>query len=225
MCNMACITFGAKALKPAEIEGKRVLEIGSIDVNGTLRPVIESWGPAQYVGIDVVEGPGVDRVCRAENMVSELGASSFDVVVATEIIEHVQDWRNVISNIKNVCTPGGVILITTPSKGFPYHAYPHDFWRYEQSDMRYIFEDCTIELLENSRHATGVFVKVRKPVTFQEKDLSDHALYSIVARERVLDLSEELLRKERRKKFMFEKVVLRIIDFTNRLARKVLVSQ
>ena len=43
MCNMACITFGAKALRPAEIEGKRVLEIGSIDVNGTLRPVIESW--------------------------------------------------------------------------------------------------------------------------------------------------------------------------------------
>jgi SAM-dependent methyltransferase len=219
---MACITFGAKALKSAEIEGKRVLEIGSIDVNGTLRPVIESWSPAQYVGIDVVEGPGVDRVCRAENMVSELGANSFDVVIATEIIEHVPDWRSVISNIKQVCKPGGVILITTPSKGFPYHAYPHDYWRYEQSDMKDIFEDCTIELLENSRHALGVFVKVRKPLAFQEKNLSNHALYSIVARERVRELDDTLLKKEKRKKFWFDKLAMPLISLSSGVARTVL---
>lgn len=222
MCNMACILFGARALKPDEVRGARVLEIGSIDVNGSLRPLFESWDPAEYVGIDVAEGPGVDRVCSAEHMAEQLGENSFDLVVATEIIEHVKDWRTVISNIKRVCKPGGVMLITTPSPGFPYHAYPHDFWRYETGDMRTIFEDCSVELLEQSRHATGVFAKIRKPADFREKDLSQHALYSIVARERVRDLSDGLLKMERRKQFLFNNVVLRLINFSNRVSRKAL---
>lgn len=219
MCNVACVVFCAKALNPAEVEGKRILEVGSIDVNGSLRPIVESWRPLEYVGIDMTAGRGVDRICSAERMVAELGAESFDVVVATEIIEHVRDWRAVISNLKNVCRPGGVMLITTPSIGFPFHAYPHDFWRYEPSDMEHIFEDCTIERLEKNPYGVGVCVKVRKPQPFQEKDLSDYALYSVVVRQRVRDLSEEILRKERRKKFLFDNVIMRCMNMSNRVLR------
>jgi len=50
--------------------------------------------------------------------------------------------------MKAVLKPGGFIYITTRSRGFPYHAYPHDYWRYEIEDMEKIFGDFEIIALE-----------------------------------------------------------------------------
>ena len=107
MCHASCITFGAVNLYPEEVKGKRIIEVGSQDVNGSLRPIIESWKPAEYIGVDLVEGSGVDVICDAEEIVERFGRESFDVVISTEVLEHVRDWRKVLSNIKNICRPGG----------------------------------------------------------------------------------------------------------------------
>lgn len=124
MCNISGILFSAINLKKEEIEGKRVIEVGSLDVNGSLRPLIESYNPKEYIGIDIVKGPGVDRICKVENLVEEMGQNAFDIVVSTELLEHVKDWRKAISDIKGVCKKeGGIILITTRSIGFAYHGY------------------------------------------------------------------------------------------------------
>jgi 23S rRNA G2069 N7-methylase RlmK/C1962 C5-methylase RlmI len=42
------------------VEGARVLEIGSYDVNGGIRHLFR--GASDYVGVDLDHGPGVDRV-------------------------------------------------------------------------------------------------------------------------------------------------------------------
>ncbi len=39
MCNKSCIDFGEKALKKIKIKDKKVLEVGSYDVNGSFRPI------------------------------------------------------------------------------------------------------------------------------------------------------------------------------------------
>ena len=192
MCNEACITFGAKSLTKQEVEGKRVIDVGSLDVNGSLRQTVESLGPAEYVGVDIRQGPGVDVICRAEDIVERFGKESFDIVVSTELLEHVRDWRRVISNIKRVCKRSGVILITTRSYGFPEHDYPFDFWRYEIEDMKDIFSDCDIESLECDHLGPGVFVKVRKPNHFVENDLHDYRLYSMLVKERTERVPSEL---------------------------------
>lgn len=191
MCHISCIIFGAKTLTKEEIKGKKVIEIGSYEVNGSLRPLIESWNPSKYVGVDIEKGPGVDIVCNAENIVEKFGKNSFDIVVSTELLEHVKDWRKVISNIKNVCKPNGVILITTRSYGYPYHAYPYDFWRYEIGDMKEIFSDCKILNLEQDFQLPGVVTKLKKPNKFVEKDLSDYELYSIVANKRAKKITDK----------------------------------
>jgi len=46
-------------------------------------------------------------------------------VISTELLGHVQNWRLVVNNMKNVLKHGGY---ATRSHGFPYHAYPYDFW-------------------------------------------------------------------------------------------------
>jgi len=210
MCNVSCIVFGAKNLSKEEVKGKKVLEVGSCDVNGSLRPIIESWGCSEYVGVDIEKGPGVDIICSAEDIVKRFGKESFDIVISTELLEHVRDWRRAIANIKNVCRLDGTILITTRSYGFRYHAYPFDFWRYEVEDMEEIFSDCKILALEKDPLKPGVFIKVRKPNNFVMNDLSEYKLYSIITNKRMAEITDKEFRcshfmrislKERRKVF------------------------
>lgn len=42
--------------------------------------------------------------------------STFDVVSAFEVFEHLTDWRKFLSEIKRVLKPGGVVYISTPNK-------------------------------------------------------------------------------------------------------------
>jgi predicted SAM-dependent methyltransferase len=216
MCNATGVIFGATSLTRQEIEGKKIIEIGSYDVNGSLRSIIESSNPAKYIGVDIEKGPGVDVVCDAGDVVKKFGKESFDIVIATELLEHVKDWRKVVSNIKSICKPRGIILITTRSLGFAYHAYPHDFWRYEIGDMNNIFSDYSIKGLETDKSAPGVFMKASKPNNFREKNLSDHQLHSIILNRRVKDINESDIKSFQRKyvkKERIRKLILKVSKF------------
>jgi SAM-dependent methyltransferase len=179
MCHPSCLQFGERVLHRPEVAGRQVLEVGSYDVNGSLRPLLSGWGPDRYVGVDIVPGPGVDCLCAAEQLVTTFGPDSFDLVICTEVLEHVLPWQEAIANIKAVCRPGGVILITTRSRGFMIHEFPHDCWRYELEDMQVIFGDCELLALERDPEAAGVFVKARKPWNFTPCDLTDYTLFNV----------------------------------------------
>lgn len=189
MCNSACIEFIGKNLSRTEIEGKSVLEVGSLDVNGSPRAAVMELSPSRYTGVDLSEGPGVDLVCDATGITRRFGPGSFDVVISTEMIEHARDWRTVISNLKDVLKPGGLLLLTTRSIGYPYHAYPHDYWRYEEEDLRAILSDMDVMAVSRDQLVPGVFAKARKPDGYSPKDLSSFALYSIIAGERRASIS------------------------------------
>ncbi len=194
MCNIFCLKFGENNLSRDEITGKRVIEIGSYNVNGSLRKYIESLQPAQYIGVDIEKGYGVDVVCKGEDIRERFKDESFDLIVSTELMEHVWNWKKILSNMKQLCKPNGVILITTRSYGYPYHGWPYDFWRFEQADMHEIFSDFEIQKLEKDTHEPGVFMKAKKPSLFMERDLSDVKLYSIVSNSRVNEISESVLK-------------------------------
>jgi cyclopropane fatty-acyl-phospholipid synthase-like methyltransferase len=118
--------------------------------------------------------------------VEYLGPESFDAVISTELLEHVKDWRIVINNMKQVLKLGG--YITTRSKGFPHHAYPYDYWRYELSDMKAIFSDFEIVCLRKDHMDPGVFLKARKPLNWASTNLDNTALYSIILGKRTKEI-------------------------------------
>lgn len=190
MCNANCILFGALNLSSKEVTKKKVIEIGACDVNGSLRQLIQSWEPKLYVGVDIEKGKGVDVICSVEELLDHFGPRQFDVVIATEVLEHVRNWRKAISNIKNICRDNGIILITTRSYGFGYHAFPYDFWRFEIDDMKEIFSDCKIEKIDRDEPEAGVLMKAKVPKRFIEKDLSHYELHSIILEKRCRDIDD-----------------------------------
>lgn len=111
----------------------RVLEVGSYDVNGSVRDLVP-----HAIGTDMRKGPNVDVECQAENLPRMFG-EEFDAVLSLDALEHMQDWRGCISGMWGVLKPGGwlVISMANPSKGR--HAYPDDYWRADWKHVLQIF--------------------------------------------------------------------------------------
>lgn len=218
MCNANCIIFGATMLTKAEVEGKRVIEVGSYCVDGSLRPIIESWNPREYVGADIQPGPGVDLLCPAEKLVEKFGKESFDIVISTCVLEHIKNWKESVSNIKNICKTNGVLLIIVPSE-WVFHAFPHDYWRYKKEDIENIFSDCNIIVLkEDDSPPSLVYAKIIKSVNFVENDLTQYQLYSIIVNKRISQINDNDYNKYVRKKIIKKKVK----DYLSNIANKLL---
>ncbi len=173
------ISFVKENLKSEDVKGKKVIEVGSLDVNGSARPTVMALGPAEYWGIDCWLGPSVDVVCNADDLVKTFGEESFDVVLSTEMLEHLEDWRIVVNQLKRTVRLGGLLVLTTRSPGFPYHPYPIDKWRYTKEDFGKIFEDFEILKLVDDHMAPGVFLKARKPAHYREKDLGSISVHEV----------------------------------------------
>ena len=161
-----CSTWGrnfCRQLPEGSVKGKQVLEVGATDVNGSCRPWIVSQLPASYVGTDMAAGPNVDLVCRGEDLPSTVGAESQDLIICTEVLEHVEDWWAFLDSVWYTLKPSGILLLTARSPGFPLHNYPADWWRFTVRDMLTIFEDQ--EILTVTADPTtdpGVGVIIRK---------------------------------------------------------------
>lgn len=195
MCNHTGISFVKKEISTLDLVNTSVLEVGSYNVNGSLRKFITDTGVAEYIGVDIQSGPGVDLVLDANNLVKYFKEKKFDLVISTETIEHVQDWATVISNLKRITAPDGHILITTRSKGFHYHGYPFDFWRFEIDDFENILSDFTIKNIERDSREPGVFLIAQKPKKFCENNYTSfpresYALYSILTDSQVVEINQ-----------------------------------
>jgi SAM-dependent methyltransferase len=156
------MAFLRQELKYSEIAGMEVLEVGSQDVNGSPREVVQGLNPGKYTGVDFAAGKGVDLVLDVSKLGIKFGQEAFDVVISTEMLEHAKDWRTAVEQMKDVLRVGGLLVVTTRSKGFPYHGYPHDYWRYRIEHFQQIFADMSILTLQNDPMHPGVFLKALK---------------------------------------------------------------
>jgi len=123
-----------------------ILEIGSRDVTGITRRGLFS-NATEFVGVDVLGGPGVDVVGDAHRLSSFLLAEQFDVVFAVSVFEHLLFPWKVVMEINRVMKLGGLVFISThPS--WPAHELPWDFWRYQPAAFQALFHRATgFELL------------------------------------------------------------------------------
>lgn len=126
--------FVAAAAANFELRGP-VYEFGSYIVPGQeaigdLRPLFPD---REYVGCDMREGPGVDRVEDISQLT--LADESVPTIVCVETLEHVFEVRRAVDEILRVLAPGGMVVITTPFN-FYLHNYPGDYWRLTPSCLQ-----------------------------------------------------------------------------------------
>lgn len=106
-----------------------IYEFGSLQVPGQegfadLRPIFEG---KEYVGCDMREGAGVDRILNLHNI--DLPAASAGTVLVLDTLEHVEFVRKAVEEVHRILKPNGILVISSVMK-FPIHDHPYDYWRF-----------------------------------------------------------------------------------------------
>ena len=92
---------------------------------------------SEYRGLDAVPGPQVDDLGVVEQLPYPDGA--FDVVLCTQVLEHVVDPAKAVQEIARVLAPDGVAFVSTHGV-FLYHPDPVDLWRWTHAGLERLFE-------------------------------------------------------------------------------------
>jgi len=104
----------------------RVVEIGSQDVNGSLRSIVPP--EFDYIGVDFVAGKGVD-VVLTNPYVLPFEENFADVVISSSCFEHSEMFWLLFLEILRISKPNGLFYLNAPSNG-EFHRWPVDCWRF-----------------------------------------------------------------------------------------------
>jgi len=97
---------------PGYFVNSSVLEIGALDINGSVRGLFRT---NSYVGVDLGEGAGVDLV-RPGQLV-DFPSESFDCTISLECFEHNPFWLESFVNMLRMTRSGGLVLVTCATTG------------------------------------------------------------------------------------------------------------
>lgn len=148
------LKFVKSVVDEYDLADKRVLEIGSYNINGSVRP----YFTGSYTGIDHEDGPGVDLVMSSHELAEHFDPETFDVIVSTECMEHDPKPWLTMQAVGQVLVTGGLLIVTARGNGFKYHNDP-DYWRFFPEAMRVLFEEagCSLQVLKDDPQVPGIF--------------------------------------------------------------------
>jgi SAM-dependent methyltransferase len=108
-----------------------------LDVGAGIAPY-RPWfaPPAEYVTVDPVRD--ADVLGGGERL--PVDDASFDLVLCTQVLEHVSDPAAVVRELRRVTAPGGRVLASTHGVQV-YHPAPDDLWRWTHTGLARLFEE------------------------------------------------------------------------------------
>jgi len=92
----------------------------------------------EYVAFDMVIGPKIDVVGDALNL--PFNVETFDTVISTQVLEHVERPWLMIKEIHRVLKENGICILTVPFL-VPYHPDPADYFRYTKEGLESLFKN------------------------------------------------------------------------------------
>lgn len=124
-----------------------VYEFGALQVPSQLgfadlRPIFSG---KEYIGCDMMEGPGVDRVLNLHNI--NLPLETAGTLLILDTLEHVEFVRKATEEAYRILKPNGILIISSVMK-FHIHDYPHDYWRFTPEAFKSLlrpFNSCLVD--------------------------------------------------------------------------------
>jgi hypothetical protein len=116
-----------------------VIEVGSKQYgdDAPWRDLRSLFPGKKYVGCDLAEGTGVDRIEDLTKLTFRDG--EVGTMLCLHILEHLWDVFAATREIRRVVGAGGAAIIVVPFHQH-LHRYPHDFWRFTDDTMRKMLE-------------------------------------------------------------------------------------
>lgn len=145
---------------PDAFANKKVLEIGSLNINGSVR---QFFSGCSYLGVDLGEGRDVDMICKGHELPFEKNA--FHTVISCECLEHDKYW---IETFQKMCDLSSqFVLMTCATAGRKEHGttatspsdapFTNDYYRnlmvhdfVDNFDLHNIFKDFGFEVNNDS---------------------------------------------------------------------------
>ena len=123
----------AQALARHGRTGMRVLDVGCRD-----RPYEPLFAPfaSEYIGVDHVDGPGVEVVADARSLPFDDGSA--DCVVSTQTLQYFEEPEACVREFARVLRPGGLVLASTHGVGFV-DRRGVDRWRWTHHGLHDLF--------------------------------------------------------------------------------------
>lgn len=143
-----------KDLLPTYFENAKVLEVGSQDINGSVRKHFKN---CEYLGIDLGPAPGVDLVA---DICTYTGKELSDVVISSEMLEHCKYWQLALEQMYKNLSPGGLMILTCAGPA-----------RHEHGTSKHTPQDSKFTLDHYKNISLEDFKSVLHPGLFKEYSL------------------------------------------------------
>jgi SAM-dependent methyltransferase len=99
---------------------------------------------AKYVGIDLPENPRADIHILPAGQI-QMPAQSVDVVLSTQVLEHVEDPALYLSEAHRILKEEGLLILSTHGY-WMFHPDPTDFWRWTSAGLQKVIREKGFEI-------------------------------------------------------------------------------
>jgi len=96
----------------------KILDMGSLGMNeleNTLNDFLKSSLEGNVIGVDFIEGKGVDTIQNLNKFPYKFKDNSIDLIIAGEVIEHLSEPYRFLQECYRILERGGRLIITTPN--------------------------------------------------------------------------------------------------------------
>jgi SAM-dependent methyltransferase len=108
-----------------------------------------NFSHARYIAADLAVGDiqwDYTKLDVITNLIDlPFKTDSFDVVICTQVMEHITEPRAVLSEIARTLKPGGRLYLSAP-QSWHQHQKPHDYYRYTSFGLRYLLEQVGLQV-------------------------------------------------------------------------------
>jgi len=149
-----------------EYNRPRILDVGC--GTGINFSVLAKYGDtfssdASEEALSFSKGRGIDGLVRSQGESLPFASSTFNIVTALDVLEHVDDDLKALDELLRVTKDGGVLVITVPAYGFLWSEHDealHHRRRYAASELRNKLTNAGFEVERITYYITFLFFPI-----------------------------------------------------------------